>query len=95
MMIFFRSHKFFVIFFALILLVGFGAVLLHHHDDGEDHSDCAVCHLAKQITSLLILASILVSHLFSSKKFIAPSCEKLSSFDFISHLQNRAPPVLA
>ncbi|MBI4970871.1 MAG: hypothetical protein HZC17_03420 [Candidatus Omnitrophica bacterium] len=95
MMMFFRAHKFLVIFLALILLAGFGAVLFHHHDDGVDHSDCAVCHFVKQITGSLIFASIIAGLLFSSKKFAVPASEKLGLFDFISHLKNRAPPVLA
>jgi len=87
-------RKLLFVLIALILLASFTSVLIHHHDDGEEHSDCAVCHLAKIVTGILILASIFVGAIFSSKRFNVLKSQFFNSLQLVSQLQSRAPPVL-
>lgn len=90
-----QKGKFIFILVAVVLLASFASVLFHHHDDYKDHDHCSICHLAKQVTGLLLFASIIIGRLFSSARFEFPAAPAFQSFELVSRLKNRAPPVLA
>jgi len=90
-----QDKRFIILLLVVIVLASFAGVLLHHHDDGQDHDDCSICHLAKQVTGLLLFASVLIGHLFSSSRFTFPAAPLFQSVELVSRLKNRAPPVLA
>ncbi len=80
---------------ALLVLFSLALAPFHHHDEGQSHTDCALCRLSQDVLGFFLL--LFFVFLFSPvrpRAFAPAAVKDYQSLYLSSKLRGRAPPFL-